>query len=435
MTCIPCKIGCIFFVFVMLVGIAGAASPMALTGARESPLVNSVTTIDDAPTNTIPVPGPTAAKDGTSNVRGASSSTVPLGEGSFSITAANSGQRYDVDKRTALGALIASGTSYTISDAYYSEYGSLFVESINGQKGQGTKGWMYQVNGGAPGVGANACTVGDGDRVVWYWSEGMSSTPETSSQVIRLTVAYPTTVPTTVKTTTVKTTVPTPVKTTAVKTTVPTTVKTTTVKTTVPTPLQTSVRTTLPTTTQTSVQTAVATGTSVTSSNTELTPAGTGPTQIAAPATTPTLPVTGTSSQTTQTTLPVTSTTYQVNSTSVTSTSAQASAVAIATTDGYESDAAIQTPSGTPVQKVTNTTAPTVSATGIAVGGTANATPAANVLGNGSTPNGTTTSARGTTPPATGIPTTARSTPVPPMVAVVAVVLGTYLVLGSGRRR
>ncbi|HDS64198.1 MAG TPA: DUF4430 domain-containing protein [Methanofollis liminatans] len=115
---------------------------------------------------------------------------VVLPAGNVTVTAANSGTAYTVNRRTALGALDASGASYTIDDGWYDQYGTLYITAINGRTNRGASGWMYQVNGVSPSVGANAKTVQNGDRVVFYWSESMSSTPATSDEAIWLKVIY-----------------------------------------------------------------------------------------------------------------------------------------------------------------------------------------------------------------------------------------------------
>ncbi|WP_067048343.1 DUF4430 domain-containing protein [Methanofollis ethanolicus] len=114
---------------------------------------------------------------------------VYLGSGTFNVTA-ESGKSYSVDRRTALGALDASGASYVIRDSWYAAYGTLYLTSVNGRAGQGTSGWMYQVNGVSPAVGANSHHVNNGDKVVFYYSESMSATPETSTDPIYLKVVF-----------------------------------------------------------------------------------------------------------------------------------------------------------------------------------------------------------------------------------------------------
>lgn len=115
---------------------------------------------------------------------------VVLPAGNVTVTAANSGTTYTVNRRTALGALDASGAGYTVDDGWYDQYGTLYITAINGRTNTGASGWMYQVNGVSPSVGANVKTVQNGDRVVFYWSESMSSTPATSDNAIWLKVVY-----------------------------------------------------------------------------------------------------------------------------------------------------------------------------------------------------------------------------------------------------
>jgi hypothetical protein len=117
--------------------------------------------------------------------------TVTLEADTFTVTADNSKEQYTVNRQTALGALDAAGAGYTVDDSYYQEYGSLFIDSVNGRANEGTKGWMYQVNDASPGVGANTYTVKNSDEVVFFWSEGMGSTPATSPDVIPIKVVIP----------------------------------------------------------------------------------------------------------------------------------------------------------------------------------------------------------------------------------------------------
>jgi frataxin-like iron-binding protein CyaY len=159
-------------------------------GAWDSPpesagaVVNITVSIPTTPT-------PTPGGEGGGGDSPASWITVTLEPGTFNVTAESSGKTYTVDRQTALGALDATGTAYTIDDSYYQEYGSLFLNSVRGRAGEGTKGWMYQVNGESPAVGANTYALANGDEVVFFWSEGMSSTPATSSDVISIRVVIP----------------------------------------------------------------------------------------------------------------------------------------------------------------------------------------------------------------------------------------------------
>ncbi|NLB01611.1 MAG: PQQ-binding-like beta-propeller repeat protein, partial [Methanomicrobiales archaeon] len=155
------------------------------TPATANAVVNITVSIPTTPT---PTPGGGGGGGGDSP---SSWITVTLESDTFNVTAENSGTTYTVDRQTALGALDASGTSYTLDDSYYQEYGSLFLNSVRGRTNEGTKGWMYQVNGVSPSGGANVMAVANGDKVVFYWSESMSATPATSSDVISIRVTIP----------------------------------------------------------------------------------------------------------------------------------------------------------------------------------------------------------------------------------------------------
>ncbi|MEN6388982.1 MAG: S-layer homology domain-containing protein [Syntrophomonas sp.] len=69
---------------------------------------------------------------------------------------------------TALGALDATGLSYTMSPTWAG-----FVDSIAGQASTGTTGWMYTVNGSSPLVLAKDYPISSEDRIVWYFSNSM----------------------------------------------------------------------------------------------------------------------------------------------------------------------------------------------------------------------------------------------------------------------
>ncbi|MHC1566301.1 MAG: PGF-pre-PGF domain-containing protein [Candidatus Syntropharchaeia archaeon] len=117
------------------------------------------------------------------------SGEVILPSGSFTRTAFDTGKEYTINWRTALGALQKAsevgGFSYEIEET---DWGP-FVYSIDGKKkgDEGpTSGWMYQVNGEIPMIGAYEYGVGIGDEVIWYFSKDMSTTPDTSSMVLRI---------------------------------------------------------------------------------------------------------------------------------------------------------------------------------------------------------------------------------------------------------
>ncbi|GAB6181809.1 hypothetical protein JCM14036_31280 [Desulfotomaculum defluvii] len=78
-------------------------------------------------------------------------------------------------KLTVLGALEATGLGYT-------ESGGL-VTSIDGQRNEGLKGWMYKVNGSSPAVAASDKTVKEGDEILWWYSTSASNSGPTWDSV------------------------------------------------------------------------------------------------------------------------------------------------------------------------------------------------------------------------------------------------------------
>ena len=110
----------------------------------------------------------------------------------FNVTAHNSGVVYEVNRTTALGALDAAaeegGFNYTVNDEWYVGWG-LFVDSIADILNEGTSGWMYGVNGGAPAMSADSYKVEGGDVTTWYWSSSMGMTPANSSKVVIINVS------------------------------------------------------------------------------------------------------------------------------------------------------------------------------------------------------------------------------------------------------
>ena len=45
-----------------------------------------------------------------------------------------------------------------------------YVDQIGRYPAGGSSGWVFKVNGVSPPVGAEAVTLKDGDRVLWYWA-------------------------------------------------------------------------------------------------------------------------------------------------------------------------------------------------------------------------------------------------------------------------
>lgn len=117
--------------------------------------------------------------------------TVTLPAGTFDVVADNSGEAHAVSWQTALGTLQAAGVSFKASDKWDS---GLFIFEVDGKSGEGSAGWMFQVNGASSSLTADKCTVSDGDKVVWYYSESMSQTPEQSPKAFFYNVQTSTTI-------------------------------------------------------------------------------------------------------------------------------------------------------------------------------------------------------------------------------------------------
>ena len=116
--------------------------------------------------------------------------TLPLG--TFTKTAFDTGKEYTIAWQTALGALQKAsevgGFSYELEETTWGP----FVYSIKDKKkyAEGeTSGWMYQVNGESPMIGAHEYSVTTGDVIIWYFSKSMDTTPSTSKWVLRITIA------------------------------------------------------------------------------------------------------------------------------------------------------------------------------------------------------------------------------------------------------
>lgn len=82
---------------------------------------------------------------------------------------------YDV-----LAAADSASDDLTV-DASVSDYGSIYVSSINGIKAgtyteKGWDGWQYHVNGADPYVAMDQCIVADGDDVVIFYSDEWGAT-------------------------------------------------------------------------------------------------------------------------------------------------------------------------------------------------------------------------------------------------------------------
>lgn len=69
---------------------------------------------------------------------------------------------------TPLGALEATGLKYDAGSPFNG-----FVKSIEDMKNEGMQGWMYKVNDQVPMVGAADKKLNAGDKVIWWYSEGL----------------------------------------------------------------------------------------------------------------------------------------------------------------------------------------------------------------------------------------------------------------------
>lgn len=120
------------------------------------------------------------------------SGTVYLPSGTFTVTT-SSGKTYTIGWRTAMGALKAAaqqnGFSFTVKETDWGPFVSCIAGKCEKSEGP-TSGWMYQVNGNTPMVGAHEYSVDEGDQVVWYFSRSMSDTPDTSPMVLKINVRF-----------------------------------------------------------------------------------------------------------------------------------------------------------------------------------------------------------------------------------------------------
>jgi hypothetical protein len=73
-------------------------------------------------------------------------------------------------KANALEALdsasLAGEFYYHVTSTAFGPY----VDQIGRYAAGGSNGWVFKVNGVSPPVGADAVTLKDGDRVLWYWA-------------------------------------------------------------------------------------------------------------------------------------------------------------------------------------------------------------------------------------------------------------------------
>jgi hypothetical protein len=121
--------------------------------------------------------------------------SIDLIPGTVNVTADNSGEAYTISSTCAMYATIRAAEkgefNYSISDAWWDDYGSLYFTMINDRHESGWDGWLYWVNyptDPMPEVGANCYELDDGDLVTWYWGSGMDATPDNTDMLIRIKV-------------------------------------------------------------------------------------------------------------------------------------------------------------------------------------------------------------------------------------------------------
>ena len=69
--------------------------------------------------------------------------------------------------------LDALDSASLVGEFYYHVAASSFgpyVDQVGRYLAGGSNGWVFKVNGVSPPVGADAVTLTDGDRVLWYWA-------------------------------------------------------------------------------------------------------------------------------------------------------------------------------------------------------------------------------------------------------------------------
>jgi len=111
------------------------------------------------------------------------------------VTAHNSGESYEINQTTALGALDAAaeagGFNYTISDDWYASWGSFILTSIAGIENEPWPGdtWYIYINNESAPFGLGLNIVENGDTLSFFYGE--YGVPDNASMVIRIHVHRP----------------------------------------------------------------------------------------------------------------------------------------------------------------------------------------------------------------------------------------------------
>ncbi|MDO5845359.1 MAG: PKD domain-containing protein [Methanocorpusculum sp.] len=102
---------------------------------------------------------------------------ITIESGTFTYTTTEDSQTYIVDNMSVFGILYASGANLKTK----SWPGGIYVYAVNGiEQDANLNGWLYQVNGMTSNQMPNNYLANSGDEIIWYYSDSMSSTPETS---------------------------------------------------------------------------------------------------------------------------------------------------------------------------------------------------------------------------------------------------------------
>ena len=102
------------------------------------------------------------------------------------------GETYEIDYRTALGALERAAEFGIIEYKLSSWEWGIFVDCIEGICAKNGGGWMYWVNyptESMPVVSSDNYTLETGDVLTWYYAESWEDTPATSKCVMNFTVS------------------------------------------------------------------------------------------------------------------------------------------------------------------------------------------------------------------------------------------------------
>ncbi len=116
------------------------------------------------------------------------SGSVTLPSGTFTKTTFDTNKTYPIKWWSALGALQKASEGnfeYKIEETTWGPFVYSIADKEKYDEG-GTSGWMYQVNGESPMIGAHEYAVNIGDEVIWYFSKSMDTTPSTSSRALRI---------------------------------------------------------------------------------------------------------------------------------------------------------------------------------------------------------------------------------------------------------